>query len=171
MRFCPVCSSELTPEAVNCPICGAAVTAQSTQPPVNTQPPKKAKKKKKNLGIKITAAVLAVVILAVSGLFIADNIMYKNEIEAEEYITDFPVLKTETDFVVFDEEDFPSTDYSIKVERVLYGGILKSELFKQTKIIIDDTSRIYNTDDYFPEDIVKRIKRYYSSGTLYESGI
>ena len=140
MRFCPVCGSELTPEAVNCPICGAAVTAQSTQQPVNTELPKKAKKKKKNLGIKITAAVLAVVILAVSGLFIADNIMYKKEIEAEEYITDFPVLKTETDFVVFDEEDFPSTDYSIKVERVLYGGILKSELFKQTKIIIDDTS-------------------------------
>ncbi|MBR3801888.1 MAG: zinc ribbon domain-containing protein [Clostridia bacterium] len=148
MRFCPVCGSELTPEAVNCPICGAAVTAQSTQQPVNTELPKKAKKKKKNLGIKITAAVLAVVILAVSGLFIADNIMYKKEIEAEEYITDFPVLKTETDFVVFDEEDFPSTDYSIKVERVLYGGILKSELFKQTKIIIDDTSTdpVYHID-------------------------
>ena len=147
MSFCPVCGSELKPEATNCPVCGTSV-AVYPQPPVNTQPPKKAKKKKKNLGIKITAAVLAVIILAVSGLFIADNIMYKNEIEAEEYITDFPVLKTETDFVVFDEEDFPSTDYSIKVERVLYGGILKSELFKQTKIIIDDTSTdpVYHID-------------------------
>ena len=147
MSFCQVCGSELKPEATTCPVCGTSVAVQP-QPPVNTQPPKKAKKKKKNLGIKITAAVLAVIILAVSGLFIADNIMYKNEIEAEEYITDFPVLKTETDFVVFDEEDFPSTDYSIKVERVLYGGILKSELFKQTKIIIDDTSTdpVYHID-------------------------
>ena len=147
MSFCPVCGSELKPEATTCPVCGTSVAVQP-QPPVNTQPHKKAKKKKKNLGIKITAAVLAVIILAVSGLFIADNIMYKNEIEAEEYITDFPVLKTETDFVVFDEEDFPSTDYSIKVERVLYGGILKSELFKQTKIIIDDTSTdpVYHID-------------------------
>ena len=79
MRFCPVCGSELTPEAAFCPVCGTAVEAQRpqapVQPPVNTQPPKK---KKKNLGIKITAAVLAVVILAVSGLFIADNIILIN---------------------------------------------------------------------------------------------
>ena len=61
MSFCPVCGSELKPEATTCPVCGTSVAVQP-QPPVNTQPPKKAKKKKKNLGIKITAAVLAVII-------------------------------------------------------------------------------------------------------------
>ncbi|MEE1283670.1 MAG: zinc-ribbon domain-containing protein, partial [Acutalibacteraceae bacterium] len=55
MSFCPVCGSELKPEATTCPVCGTSVAVQP-QPPVNTHPPKKAKKKKKNLGIKITAA-------------------------------------------------------------------------------------------------------------------
>lgn len=163
MRFCHICGSELKPDATTCAICGTPVAGQpqapAQQPEVVAQPqapiqqpaapnPPKQKKKKKNLGLKITAAVLAFVILAVSGLFIADYVMYKEEIEAAEHITDFPVLKIETDFVVFDEELFPSTNYSIKVERVLYGGILKSDMFKQTKIIIDDesTEPVYHID-------------------------
>ena len=163
MRFCHICGSELKPDATTCAICGTPVAGQpqapAQQPEVAAQPqapiqqpaapnPPKQKKKKKNLGLKITAAVLAFVILAVSGLFIADYVMYKEEIEAAEHITDFPVLKIETDFVVFDEELFPSTNYSIKVERVLYGGILKSDMFKQTKIIIDDesTEPVYHID-------------------------
>lgn len=31
------------------------------------------------------------------------------------------------------------------------------------------TSKVYSYDDYLPEDIVKNLKRYYASGTLYET--
>jgi hypothetical protein len=36
-------------------------------------------------------------------------------------------------------------------------------------ICFDDTNRVYDFKDNFPEDIIKKIKRYYSSGRLYES--
>lgn len=36
-------------------------------------------------------------------------------------------------------------------------------------ICFDDTTRAYDFKDNFPEDIIKKIKRYYSSGRLYEN--
>lgn len=37
------------------------------------------------------------------------------------------------------------------------------------QVITTNEYKIYNLDEYFPEDIIKLIKRYYSSGKLYEN--
>lgn len=38
----------------------------------------------------------------------------------------------------------------------------------ELEVTCGDQIKRYNTDDYFPEDIIKNIKRYYSSGKLYD---
>ncbi len=129
---------------------------QQAQPPVAPPPQKKepkAKKKKSNIGLRITAAVLVVAVLA-AGIYSAIfGIKNKNELEGEGvlYIDDFPILKGETDFQVYDAEKFPAEEYEIKVERFHLGNSLKNissktELFKETsrdriyKLKLDDGS-------------------------------
>ncbi len=170
MKFCAKCGTPVAPVNKQQPATSvqpiqSQINAQQ-KPPVNlqskqlvqnqAQPPKKAKKnksgKKNNLVLKIIAIILVIAVLASGGLLLADNLMYKNEVKADEYITDFPVLKQKTDFLVYNTEKFPSTNYKIKVERLLNGGILKSEALRKTETIIDDksTEPVYSID--FKED-------------------
>ena len=169
---CPKCGNLITQNMKFCKTCGTPVAIQQqTQTQVNVQPkqpvqqksakaPKTSKKKsggKNNLALKVIAIILVIAVLASGGLLLADNLMYKNEIKADEYITDFPVLKQKTDFLVYNAEKFPSTNYKIKVERLLNGGILKSEALRKTEIVVDDvsTTPVYNLN--FKEDGSYRI--------------
>jgi hypothetical protein len=45
------------------------------------------------------------------------------------------------------------------------NGVKSVELY----IVDMESSTTYSFDEYFPEDIIKKIKRYYSSGVLYEN--
>ncbi len=128
---------------------------QQMQPPAAPPPQKKKPKakKKSNIGLRITAAVLVIAVLAAGVYSAIFGIKNKNETEGEGvlYIDDFPILKGETDFQVYDAEKFPAEEYEIKVERFHIGGALKdfsskTELFKEIssnriyKLKLDDGS-------------------------------
>ena len=56
----------------------------------------------------------------------------------------------------------------------LFGLMVKdrdpwNEIKNGVEVNIGDKRKIYSFEDYTPEEIVKKIKRYYSSGVLYES--
>ncbi len=111
------------------------------------QKDEKKKKSKKNLPLIIIAVVLAIAV-AVSGCVVGVDI-FKNSKEKEGalYIDEFPVLKQETEFMVYDAEKFPAEEYEIKVERMMLGGILKSEAFRGETIVEDtSTEHVYNID-------------------------
>lgn len=55
------------------------------------------------------------------------------------------------------------------LEEVLYYLYRQPEIFDFNVFTSNGQQIAYSTDDYFPEDIINRIKRYYSSGKLYES--
>ena len=164
MKFCAKCGTPAAPQQPaqpqnnvqpKPPVSNQQPVQNQPQKPADAQPMKKAKKDKKggkNIALKIIAIILVIAVLASGGLLLADNIMYKNEIKADEYITDFPVLKQKTDFLVYNAEKFPSSNYRIKVERLLNGGILKSEALRKAETIIDEksTDAVYSID--FKED-------------------
>ena len=163
---CPKCGNPISPNMKFCAKCGTPVvnanvqqtanhvqSANQTPQPADIQSKKKEKKDKKggkNIALKIVAIILVIAVLASGGLILADNIMYKNEkVEADEYITDFPVLKTKTEFMVYDAKKFPAESYRIKVERLKKtAGILKSEAFRSTENVFEETSsdKIYMID-------------------------
>ena len=163
---CPKCGNPISPNMKFCAKCGTPVvnanvqqtanhvqSANQTPQPADIQSKKKEKKDKKggkNIALKIVAIILVIAVLASGGLILADNIMYKNEkVEADEYITDFPVLKTKTEFMVYDAKKFPAESYRIKVERLKKtAGILKSEAFRSTEVLFNKTSteQIYEID-------------------------
>lgn len=158
---CPKCGNPLSPNMKFCAKCGTPVAQQqpTQQMPVQqntanqkSEPTvKKTKKKSKNLPLKITAIVLVIAVIASAIAVVPGIVRNKNEIgSATEYIEDFPVLKQQTEFLVYDEEKFPSEEYEIKVERMLMGGILNG-VFKG-KTVIEDVSveKVYNID--FKED-------------------
>ncbi len=122
--------------------------AQPVKPPKT----KKRRKKKKNVALRVVAIILVVAVLATGGLFLADTLMYKNETKGEGYITEFPVLKQDTEFLVYDSEKFPAEEYEIKVEQYKNGGILKSQAFRKFETVFTDRSSnsVYNIN--FPED-------------------
>ena len=119
---------------------------------VQPQPAKKKRKKKKNLGLRITAIILVIAVLAMGGIYLADVLLYKNEVQKEGYITDFPVLKKKTQLLVIDDKEFPVDEYEIKVEEHKLGGILRSDAFGRTEEVFKDKSSnpIYNIN--FPND-------------------
>ncbi|MBP3442391.1 MAG: zinc ribbon domain-containing protein [Clostridia bacterium] len=111
------------------------------------QKAEKKKKSKKNLPLIIIAVVLAIAV-AVSGCIVGVDI-FKNSKEKEGalYIDEFPVLKQKTEFTVYDAEKFPAEEYEIKVERMMLGGILKSEAFRGETVVEDtSTEHVYNID-------------------------
>ena len=118
-----------------------AVFPQDTDFPqgIPDEPPKK----KKNLALKIVAVALVIFILAgVSAVGIISAIN-KSELDAEGVtyieIDEFPVLKNESELVVYNEKDFPATVYGIKVERFSIGGILRN-LNITEEVFIDESS-------------------------------
>ena len=116
---------------------------------------KKAKKPKKNIGMKIIAIILVFAVLATGGLFLADFFAHKKQMEGKEYVGlgEFPVLKQETEFTVYDANKFPVDEYEIKVEELKGGGILRSNTFVNSKKpILQEISRNRIFDLRFPSD-------------------
>ena len=77
---------------------------------------------------------------------------------------------TTTDFNAYIEflEDKPTAEQYDGIENWLYY-ILNSGV-KEVEINVPNSKSIrYSLVDYLPEDIIKKVKRYYGSGTLYES--
>ena len=154
---CPKCGNPLAQDTKFCAKCGTPVpvaqpaVAAPVAPsqPVATPKAKKQKSndgKKKNLGLKITAAVLVVAVL-ICGIYSAVfGIKNSNETKGDgvTYISDFPVLKNETEFMVYDEETFPAERYEIKVERFLLGGVLKSVSSRSEEFTRTSSDRIYD---------------------------
>lgn len=120
----------------------------NNQPPAADPPAPKAKKPKKNIGLRIVAIILVLAVLATGGLFLADFIAYKVQMDGAMYIgiDEFPVLKQNTEFRVIDPETFPVDEYEIKVEELKGGGILRSKAFVGSRAIIKEKSKnpIYN---------------------------
>ncbi len=157
---CPKCGNEMNPNTQFCAKCGTPAKkvetnkeyAQPLPSSAAPQPVKNKNGKKKNTALKIIAAVLALVVFLTGGLFAVDAILFKNETEKDGYITDFPVLKQQTDLLVYDEEKFPYEDYNIKVDRFKTGKVFKSSTFGGLENIINERSGnpVYNID--FKED-------------------
>lgn len=87
-------------------------------------------KKKPGLVLKIVAIALVITILAsVTSVGILSAIN-KSELKAEGItyigIDEFPVLKNESELIVYDAEEFPATVYGIEVQRFLIGGALRN---------------------------------------------
>lgn len=154
---CPKCGNPLAQDTKFCAKCGTPVpvaqpaVAAPVAPsqPVATPKAKKQKSndgKKKNLGLKITAAVLVVAVL-ICGIYSAVfGIKNSNETKGDgvTYISDFPVLKNETEFMVYDEETFPAERYEIKVERFLLGGVLKNVSSRSEEFTRTSSDHIYD---------------------------
>ena len=161
---CPKCGNTLAPNTKFCAKCGTPVAQQppeqpgpaqpmSAQQKVITQKPAqpKQKKKNKNLPLIIVAIVLVIAVIASSIAVVPKVIKNNTEINnATEYIEDFPTLKQQTQFLVYDAEKFPSEKYEIKVERMLMGGIFNGAFKGETVIEDVSTDPVYNID--FKED-------------------
>ncbi len=153
---CPKCGNELNLNMKFCAKCGTAIPQQPAQskPAADaTQKPAKQKKGgKKNLPLRIVAIVLVIAVLLTGGLFITDAILFKTEADKGGYITDFPVLKQNTEFLVYDAEKFPYENYNIKVDRFKTGKVFKSSTFSGFENVINErsNSKIFNID--FEED-------------------
>ena len=165
MKFCAKCGTPVQQSAVSVeqpaapaqpkPIAPAPSkeTAQPAPTTQNVEPQKPAKQKKakkksgkKNVALRIIAIILVLAVLATGGIFITDAILFKTESEKEGYITDFPVLKQDTEFLVYDAEKFPYENYNIKVDRFKTGKVFKSSTFSGFENVINDKSDnpIYN---------------------------
>lgn len=175
---CPKCGNELKPNMKFCAKCGTAVQQpDATQTPAPNQefaqpmpdapqnpisdaqakPSKQMKTKKtsgkKNIAVKVIAIILVIAVLATGGLFITDGILYKNEIKNNDnYITDFPVLKQETEFLVYDAEKFPYEEYNIKVDRFKTGKVFKSSKISGFENVVNERSNSAVFDINFEED-------------------
>ncbi|MBP3937852.1 MAG: zinc-ribbon domain-containing protein [Clostridia bacterium] len=173
---CPKCGNELKPNMKFCAKCGTPVqqsavsieqpaapaqpkpvapapSKETAQPAPKTEPQKPAKQKKakkksgkKNIALRIITIILVLAVLATGGIFITDAILFKTESEKEGYITDFPVLKQDTEFLVYDAEKFPYENYNIKVDRFKTGKVFKSSTFSGFENVINEKSDnpIYN---------------------------
>lgn len=148
---CPKCGKELNPDMKFCANCGELVKQEKTneehaqpKPVAQSEPsqqePKKQKNGKKNLALKIVAIVLAIIVFLTGGLFITDAILFKSESEKEGYITDFPVLKQNTEILVYDADKFPYENYNIKVDKFKTGKLFKSSTFSGFENIINERS-------------------------------
>lgn len=148
---CPKCGKELNPDMKFCANCGELVKQEKTneehaqpKPVAQSEPsqqePKKQKNGKKNLALKIVAIVLAIIVFLTGGLFITDAILFKSESEKEGYITDFPVLKQNTEILVYDAEKFPYENYNIKVDKFKTGKLFKSSTFSGFENVINERS-------------------------------
>ena len=154
---CPKCGNQLAPNTKFCAKCGTPVAQQMPPMPVQqnviiqkpAQP--KPKKKNKNLPLIIVAIVLVIAVIASSIAVVPKVIKNNTEINnATEYIEDFPTLKQQTQFLVYDAEKFPSEKYEIKVERMLMGGIFNGAFKGETVLKDVSTERVYDLD--FKED-------------------
>lgn len=76
--------------------------------------------------------------------------------------------RTHEHYILLNEER-PTTNQFDSILKLLI--LMSDDLgYPSVQIIADkDTYKIYNFTDYAPEDIVGKIKRYYSSGNLYEA--
>ena len=94
----------------------------------------------------MNAIILLIAVIATGGIFITDAIIFKSESEKAGYITDFPVLKQDAEFLVYDAENFPYENYNIKVDRLTNGTIFKSSAFNKFENVINEKSdsKIFN---------------------------
>ena len=159
---CPKCGNTLAPNTKFCAKCGTPVAQQMPPRPAQPMPvqqniiiqkPAQPKLKKKNntLPLAIVAIVLVIAVIASSIAVVPKVIKNNTEINnATEYIEDFPTLKQQTQFLVYDAEKFPSEKYEIKVERMLMGGIFNGAFKGETVLKDVSTERVYDLD--FKED-------------------
>ncbi len=143
--ICPYCGKQLKPDMKFCAGCGKPV-AQSVQNQADSAQSVDSKdRRKKNLPLIITAVILVIAVI-ISGCVVGFDLFRNNrEKDGALYIDEFPVLKQQTDFTVYDPEKFPTEEYKIKVERMLMGGILRSEAFRGETVIEDiSTEHVYN---------------------------
>lgn len=176
--FCKKCGKQIPDGLKFCGICGTPVDENNvTQKPITQMPqatqkrpeqmkvvgqqvqPLSIKKisdkddKKKNNKLRIIAIILIVAVLfsGVVVIFLGSNNKKKNESLPENalHITDFPVLKNETEFAVYDEDKFPVEEYEIKIEEYKLGGALKD--YSSRKEVLTEKSKdpVYklNLDD------------------------
>ncbi len=142
---CPKCGNELNPNMKFCAKCGTTVVPaqppkEYAEPkPVEPQKPTKQKKGKKNL-VLATVAIVLVLAVFFAGVFLSDMVMFNNEAEKEGYITDFPVIKHNTDLLVYDAEKFPYESYNIRVDKLSNGKVFKSSAFNKYENIINEKS-------------------------------
>ena len=72
-------------------------------------------------------------------------------------------------------EDLPNAyiDLPKVITDAQYKSLLKwldkLNTMDEVEVVANGQSKLYKLSDYIPEEIIKRIKRYYSSGTLYEN--
>lgn len=105
-------------------------------------PPKPPKNKKKIAVIAVVIALVILILASVTTVGIVSAIN-KSELDAEgvTYVSvdEFPVLKKETELVVYNAKYFPAKKYGIKVERFLIGGFLRNLNIKE-EILVDESS-------------------------------
>ena len=145
--ICPYCGKQLKPDTKFCDSCGNQIVQSAPIQVDSAQSLASKGVRKKNLPLIITAVILVIAVI-ISGCVVGFDIFKNNrEKDGALYIDDFPVLKQQTEFTVYDSEKFPAEEYKIKVERMLMGGILKSEAFRGETVIEDtSTEPVYNID-------------------------
>ena len=127
--ICPYCGKQIKPDTKFCDSCGNQIVQSAPIQLDSAQSLASKGVRKKNLPLIIIAVILVIAVI-ISGCVVGFDIFKNNrEKDGALYIDDFPVLKQQTEFTVYDSEKFPAEEYKIKVERMLMGGILKSEAF------------------------------------------
>lgn len=185
--ICPKCGNQLAENIKFCSKCGTAVAAQmqaNPQPmqrapmlqqgqgvygnyqytPQMQQKPSTPKKTKKtgwkigDLILKIIAIIVGVSVVTTFVLVFVDSWMYIEETAGCKSMRDFPVLRQDTMLTVYDEENFPTEIYEIKVEKYENDDtFFKSRAFNKRERVVKEISmsKIYTL--HFPEDGKYRI--------------
>lgn len=110
-------------------------------------------------------------------LYPATHGVFENELD--EYNVSFPYLKQSIQVNNGKNDTDPVYPYASLPMRNITNAQYRSLLLwiddvdheyePGVEITIDHSSKTYRFKDYTPDDIIKKIKRYYASGTLYEA--
>lgn len=179
---CPKCGNQLTSTMKFCAKCGSPVAQQSqAQPnqqlqsaavyynkpqfvsqvqnkPATSQQPKKKKWKTGDLILKIIAILVGISVVTTVVLIFADSWMYVEETAGSERLDNFPILRQDTELTVYDEKNFPTEIYEIRVEKYEKEDVVfKSEAFNDRKLVFKEISMSRTYNIHFPGDGKYRI--------------